>query len=154
MVVLFNLFSPMETKQLARAWFERLWNGRNPAVIAEMMDASATGVTEGGEIHGPEEFRQAVYEPLTRAFPNVQVIVDDVIAEGDQAAVRWTLLATHSGPLMNLPASGRRVSVNGMTWLKFRGGKIVSGADSYNLTGLVGFLAGGPESASVRAVRD
>jgi steroid delta-isomerase-like uncharacterized protein len=139
----------MTTKQLASRWFEELWNKKNPDIIAEMMDPASSGVTEGGEIRGPDEFRTAVYEPLVRAFPDVTVRIDGVIAEGNEAAVRWTLIALHQGPLLHVPASGKRVKATGMTWLKFRNGKIVSGADSYNFHGLVAFLAGGAPCASV-----
>jgi hypothetical protein len=63
----------MDTKELACRWFEEVWNKRNAAVIAEMMDEKATGVSEGGEIKGPDAFRTMVYEPLVQAFPDAKV---------------------------------------------------------------------------------
>jgi steroid delta-isomerase-like uncharacterized protein len=147
---LVSVLLPMTTKQLAQKWFDELWNNHNPAIIAQIMDASAVGVTEGGEIHGPDEFRKAVYEPLIQAFPDVGVAIDGMIAEGEEVAVRWTVAATHHGALGEVPASGKQVRFSGMTWFKFKNGKIVSGADSYNLHGLIAYLSGGPASATVR----
>jgi steroid delta-isomerase-like uncharacterized protein len=140
----------MNPKELALKWFDEVWNKKKPATIAEMMDVASVGLSEGGEIKGPDEFRTAVYEPMVRAFPDVNVKVDSIISEGDEVALRWTVTASHFGPMMDLAASGKRVKFSGMTWLKFANGKIVGGSDSYNLHGLVSFLSGGPESASVR----
>lgn len=140
----------MNTKQLAQKWFEEVWNKKNGAFIAEMMDPSVVGVTEGGEVRGPADFKQKVFEPLVQAFPDVKVTVEGIISEGDEAAVRWTVSATHKGVLMHLAATGKRVKFSGITWLKFKNGRIVGGSDSYNLHGLIGFLTDGTESASVR----
>lgn len=141
----------MTTKQMALRWFDEVWNKKNPSAISDLMDAKAVGTTEGGEIRGPAEFRSAVYEPLVKAFPDVKVKIDSVIAEGNEAMLRWTVVATHTGPLAHVPPSGKKVKFNGMTCLTFRDGKVVSGADSYNLHGLVAYLSGGPASATVRA---
>ena len=140
----------MDNKQVARRWFQEVWNNKNPAVISELMDASAVGVTEGGEIKGPDQFRAAVYEPLVQAFPDAKISLDGLIAEGDDVVIRWTVTATHKGPLMHLEPTERRVRFSGMTWQRFRDGKIVGGSDSYNFHGLIAFLSSGDECASVR----
>ena len=140
----------MDTKQLAQRWFDEVWNNKNPAYIAELMDASAIGLMESGEITGPEEFKALVFEPLVAAFPDVKVTVDRMIAEKDDVAVKWTVSATHGGPLMHFAATGERVKFSGSTWLTFKNGKIIAGSDSYNLHGLFAFLSSGAECASVR----
>lgn len=52
--------------------------------------------------HGPEELRQflSIYH---NAFPDMQFIIEDVIAEGDEVAVRWTVRGTHQGEFMGIP---------------------------------------------------
>jgi predicted ester cyclase len=115
-----------------------------------MMDARAIGVSEGGEIKGPAEFRAMVYEPLIRAFPDVRLTLEGVIAEDDEAAIRWTASATHEGPFLDLAPTRQRVQFSGMTWMKFKDGRIIAGSDSYNLHGLMEFLSGGRECGSVR----
>lgn len=150
MIVGIQLPLTMTPKQIAQRWFEELWNNHDPAVIAELMDPSSSGVTEGGPIKGPAEFRAAVYDPLIAAFPDFKVKIEGTVAEQDEVVVRWTANATHRGQMAQLSATGKRVRFSGMTWLRFRGGKIVEGSDSYNLHGLMAFLSTGLESASVR----
>jgi steroid delta-isomerase-like uncharacterized protein len=140
----------MNSGKLAREWFESVWGRRDPDAIARLMHPDAGGLTESGEIRGPEAFRTEVYDTLIEAFPDIEIDIDGIIAEGDEAVVRWTLRATHSGRFLDLPVSGRRLRCSGMTWLRFAAGRITEGADRYNLHALVGFLATGEESATVR----
>lgn len=145
-----KVFAP---KALARRWFKQVWNQRNPAAIAELMDTAFVGRSEGGDIRGPGEFHTKVFEPLSRAFPALQVKLDGLVEEGNCVAIRWTFTARHDGPLGALAASGKTVVCSGMSWVKCRNGKIVNGYDHYNLHSLVGYLSGGPESATVRSIK-
>ena len=44
------------------------------------------------------------------AFPDLQVTVGAMLAEGDQVAYRVTATGTHAGELMGIPATGKRVT--------------------------------------------
>lgn len=144
---------PLAPKAIARRWFEHVWNRKNPVVLTELMDPSAVGITEGGPIRGPDEFRTHVFEPLSKAFPDFRVSIDGMVSEGNDVMLRWSFKATHGGPFGPVPASGRRVACSGMTWLKCRKGKIVGGSDSYNLHGLIAYLSSGAECATVRSTK-
>lgn len=58
------------------------------------------------------------------AFPDLHVVVDHVIAEGDKVAVRWTARGTHTGDGNGLAATGRRVETSGTVLLRFEDGKL------------------------------
>lgn len=139
-----------DIKKLARRWFDELWNRRNGSALVELMHPSAVGDTEGGTVAGHDEFYQKLHSPLLGAFPDLRVTVDDVLADGNDAAVRWTLNATHSGDTLGMPASNRRVSVSGITWLRYRDGLVVKGWDRYNASGLMAYLKDGSSCATVR----
>ena len=49
---------------------------------------------------------------LTAAFPDLRMVVEDVIASGDKAVARLRVTGTHRGPFMGLPATGKPVAVN------------------------------------------
>ena len=55
--------------------------------------------------------------------------LDDIVADGDKAAVRWTFEATHGGDTLGIPATNRRVKVSGMSWVECRNGRLVAGWD-------------------------
>ena len=121
---------------LARRWFEEVWNARREEAVEEMMAADAVGHMEGGDVRGPEEFRKARSMFLT-AFPDMYITLEDVVSEGDRAAVRWRVQGTHAGELLGVPASERRIDVRGTSWFMIRDGKLDEGWDTWNLGGLV-----------------
>lgn len=45
--------------------------------------------------------------------------VEDVLAQGDQACARWTWNATHKADFLGVPATGRQVTMTGMTLFRF-----------------------------------
>lgn len=140
-----------QAKDLARHWFGELWIRRDPSAIAALMHPEAVGHTEGGTVRGPEEMRAQLHAPFIDAFPDLQVEIDGIIAEGDEAVVRWTAQGTHTAPLGPLPASLRKVCFSGMTWLVFKDGKVVGGWDRWNMSGLLAYLSTGTTTPTVQA---
>jgi C-1 hydroxylase len=59
------------------------------------------------------------------AFSDIRVIVEDQVAEGDRVASRITMQATHSGSFLDLPPSGRRVSIPLLDLVRVREGRIL-----------------------------
>jgi steroid delta-isomerase-like uncharacterized protein len=117
---------------LARRWFEEVWNARREETVRELMAPTVEGHMEGGlEVRGPGDFL-AARETLLEAFPDFKVTVEDVIAEGDEVAVRWSASGSHRGESLGFPASNRHAAFRGITWLTFRDGQIVRGWDAWN----------------------
>jgi predicted ester cyclase len=57
-------------------------------------------------------------------MPDLRVVIDDMIAEGDKVAVRYTLEGTHEGDLFGVPPTGRRVSIESFSVERVSEGKI------------------------------
>lgn len=53
---------------------------------------------------------QQGYELIKRAFPDLEIRVDDLVAAGDKVALRLTLSGTHRGEFQGIPATGRTIS--------------------------------------------
>lgn len=77
------------------------------------------------ELRGPAAFR-AIASGLRSAFPDLHYTLDDVLAEGEEVAVRWHWTGTHNGPFRGYPATGRAVTNNGIGIFRIREGKIAS----------------------------
>lgn len=58
------------------------------------------------------------------AFPHHRVVVERVLAEGEYVAVLHTHHATHTGPFLGMPATGKSVIVNGLELFRFADGRI------------------------------
>jgi predicted ester cyclase len=59
------------------------------------------------------------------ASDNINLVIDDLIAEGDKVVKRWTVRCTHTGEFMGVPATGNKVEVTGTTTYRVAGGKFV-----------------------------
>ncbi len=73
---------------------------------------------------GPAVFGQVIGE-LRRAFPDIRWTVEDLFAEGDRVAIRWTWRGTQKGAFRGFPASGRQVNDSAVAIYQLRDGKAV-----------------------------
>jgi steroid delta-isomerase-like uncharacterized protein len=74
---------------------------------------------------------------LDTAFPDRQVTIDDVIAEGDRVVVRTTLNGTHQGKMQGIPATGNLVTQPSITIFRLANGKIAEGWYSTDNLGMM-----------------
>ncbi|GAB2862833.1 hypothetical protein GCM10027176_75950 [Actinoallomurus bryophytorum] len=65
-----------------------------------------------------------VWATLLRAFPDLHVAVEDVIAEGDKVVCRNTVTGTHQGEYMGRPPTGRSITYNEILISRFADGRI------------------------------
>ena len=127
-----------ENVALLRRWFDEVWNRRRLDAIAEMMapDCVVTGLGEADEVvHGPAEFRLFA-ERFQKAFSGIQITVEDAFGSGDKVAARWSAEMTHTGDELGIPATGRAVTICGITIARVENGKVVEGWNNWDQLGL------------------
>ncbi|SRR6266508_955276 len=57
--------------------------------------------------------------------PDVQITIQDVIAEGDTVVVRWMARGTHQNEFMGIPPTNKQVTVMGIDIIRYKGGQRV-----------------------------
>jgi steroid delta-isomerase-like uncharacterized protein len=65
-----------------------------------------------------------VFARLHRAFPDLHVTIEDLIAEGDKAVGRNSVTGTHEGEYMGLPPTARSITYNEIIIFRFVNGRI------------------------------
>ena len=60
-------------------------------------------------LHGRDTWQHG-FELIKRAFPDIEIHIDDLVAADDKVAVRLTLRGTHQGEFQGIPATGRTIS--------------------------------------------
>jgi predicted ester cyclase len=75
------------------------------------------------EATGAEAMKE-VFRRLCRAFPDLHVAVEDVVAQGDRVVSRNVVTGTHRGEYMGLAPTGRSVTYDEIFILRFAGGRI------------------------------
>jgi steroid delta-isomerase-like uncharacterized protein len=129
-----------DTATLARRWFDEVWNKRSNVALNRMVASGCRAHQTDGSTVSLEEWKR-IREDLFIGFPDLRIMVEGVLAQGDEAVVRWRVAGTHQGPAFGLPASHCEVDVSGMTWLRCRDGKIVVDWEAWDLGGLLQQLA-------------
>ncbi len=87
-------------------------------------------------VGGPEEWKRRVANLLT-AFPDMQLIQEDLIAEGDHVVERWTIRGTHQGTFMGLPPTGKYITYTGIDIFRIVDGKLVLVGQSVDRLGMM-----------------
>ncbi len=129
--------STEDNKALDRRGFEEVWNKGNLAVVDELNDANVvTHNPPGPPLRGTEAFKQFVLM-YRRAFPDMQLTIEDQIAEGDKVVTRWTARGTHQGELMGIPPTGKQATVTGITVGRVVNGKFVESWSNFDALGLM-----------------
>lgn len=136
-----------DTLLLARQWFDQVWKPGGEAVARDMLAPDALGHMEGGDVRGVDEFL-AVRAQLLAAMPDMVIHADDLIGQGDDVAVRWTVTATHAGEGLGFSATHQKLRFRGITWLRFSDGRLVEGWDAWNQGQLLQRMANPPPAAA------
>jgi steroid delta-isomerase-like uncharacterized protein len=127
----------MDPRVLVERLHAALLDSRDPSVVDEFFASdfvshnNPPGFPDG--VEGVKRF----FTTFRDAFPDVTVQIDEIVAEGDRAAVATTFTGTHEGELFGIPATGRRVSVTGIDIVRLEGGRI---AEHRGLTDIVGLM--------------
>jgi steroid delta-isomerase-like uncharacterized protein len=112
-----------ENKALARRWNEEIWSKGNLAAVGELL---ATNFVFNYPAPGLAPDREGYKQTVTMAsFANIQSVIEDMVAEEDRVAVRWTWRGTHKGEYMGVAPTGKQVTITGISILRIVGGKIV-----------------------------
>jgi len=124
-----------ENKALMERWFEEVWNKGRAEAIREMVteDLVVHGLSDakGEAIKGVKEFDR-FHSQFVNAFPNIQVEVEDLIAEGDKVAARCTVRAKHTGDALGVAPTNTDVDFTGIAIVRISGGKIVEAWNNFD----------------------
>ena len=129
-----------DNKALVRRFVEQGWNQKNLAIFDELTASNfAHYDPDFPNVRTREDYKQW-FAANRNAFPDFQLTIDALIAEGDQVVARWTFRGTNTGDIatpMHLPATGKRVQVSGITISRITGGKLT---ENWQLGDTAGFL--------------
>ena len=106
----------------------------NPDARERSIDFYDDSVVLEGYPPGTEgkEGARAFYTALFEAIDGGQIDLQEVLVEGDTAAIRFRLTGKHGGELMGVPASGNDVDVAGQSFIRVRDGKIVERIQAFD----------------------
>ena len=136
---------PTDNKAIVRRLYEEVWNKRRLDVVEELISPShaLNDPIVSGSQTGPELYKRRVVE-FTASFPDLGFTIEDMIAEKGKVVVCWTISGTHKGEFTDIPATGKKVSLEGITIHHITNGKILDSYARWDALGLMRKLADVP----------
>ena len=113
-----------ENKRLYVRLANEVLNGKNLSVVDELIDADFVEHVAGQRRQVGVEGFKAARRRRNAAFPDWQVVVEELIAEADKVVVRATGQGTHKGEFMGIAPTGRRISVGWIAIYRVDKGKL------------------------------
>jgi predicted ester cyclase len=124
-----------ENKAIFSEHIEQIWN-----------NGDANGIERF--ISGIEGYKQH-FETLTTAFSDIRITIEALLAEEDRVVGRFVVEGTHTGNLGDIPPSGKRVLVTGISIARISRGQIVEEHANSDTLGLLKQIGITPESVKV-----
>ena len=113
-----------ENKALVHRFVEEFWNEGKTNAADELMAPDAEIHMPTGEVLNPDELKIFV-GTWRESFPDWHSTFEELIAEEDRVAERWTGRGTHLGELQGIPPTGKRVEAPGSVFYRIVDGRIV-----------------------------
>jgi steroid delta-isomerase-like uncharacterized protein len=140
-------------KELAKRFFEEVWNKSRRGAIAEILAPNAVIYESGEAIRGPEGF-YPFFDRMQATFADIHVSFNDAIAEADKVCLRWTCTMRHTGSGFGVPPTGKTLQTTGITVLRIANGQFLEGWQNWDMLGLMQQMQGaglGPTYIAARA---
>ena len=141
-----------QNKAIVRRLFEELWNKGNLSLADQLFTPNYTHHDSSSPDfgHGPESERKRATLYRT-AFPDLQLTIEDIIAEGETVMARWSCRGTHKGDLSGIAPTGKQFTISGVSIARLANGKLAEGWVNWDAQGLMQQLGIVPELAKTKA---
>ena len=138
--------STEENRALVRRFVEEVFNRGNFDVLEEIVtpDYVHHDPTTGEFGSGLEGFKQLL-SYYRKAFPDLEIELDDQIGAENKVVDRWTGSGTHQGELMGVAPTGRHVTASGISIHRISEGKIAETWNNYDALGMLRQIGAVPD---------
>jgi steroid delta-isomerase-like uncharacterized protein len=109
--------------RIQKAW-DAAWDRGEVDALDDLLSPDYRRVGSDGTVSDRTEFKASIIS-TRRAFPDLVTTVDEIVVEGDRAAIRWHSIGSHEHSFLGVPATKRRVEVSGATFARFENDRIV-----------------------------
>lgn len=128
--------SAEENRALVRRFIEEIFNQNKLEVAEEILapDYVHHDPTTNEFGSGIEGFKQMLN--LYRQAFDLQIVLEDQIADEEKVVDRWTGHGTHQGEFMGMAPTGKKITATGISIHRIAGGKIAETWNNYDALGI------------------
>jgi len=108
--------------RIEQAW-DAAWDRGEVDALDALLSPDYRRIGSSGDGQSLAEFKASIVSTRS-AFPDLVTTVDEIVVEGDRAAIRWHSTGSHEHSFLGVPATKRQVTVSGATFARFDGDRI------------------------------
>jgi steroid delta-isomerase-like uncharacterized protein len=114
------------------------WNSHdiNRVISFYAPDYVGADIAQASPLHGHDGLR-VMLENYLRAFPDLRFVIIDTVIQDSRIAITWLGQGTHQGTIMNIPPTGRKVEVRGVSIVDVQDGLVVRGQYIWDLASML-----------------
>jgi steroid delta-isomerase-like uncharacterized protein len=132
-----DVMTPEASKRVMIRFTEFI-NTASETLAAELISPDAIFHVPGrrGPMRGPAGYL-AIIEMMRGGFPDIQWTLEEMVAEGDKVAARFTMRGTHLGTFFGTPSTGKKIAVQALNIYRLSRGQIIEETGQPDLLGLL-----------------
>jgi steroid delta-isomerase-like uncharacterized protein len=138
-------------QDLAKRWFEEVWNQKRREAIAEMLHPDVVFHEGGIDTAGADAFYQ-YFDRMHASFSDFHVTVHDALEAGDKVCVRWSCSMRHTGDGLGFPPTGKIVEPTGISIMRIAEGQLIEGWQNWDMAGVLEAIGVRSKGTNVLAV--
>jgi steroid delta-isomerase-like uncharacterized protein len=125
-------------KAIASKIIEEIYNQGRLDAADELVASGYVGRDSAlpAPVLGPNGIKDAA-AGYRAAFPDMKITIAEQVAEGDRVVTRWEANGTHEGEIFGVAATGKQVTVSGITIDRYADGKLIEGWTNWDALGLL-----------------
>jgi steroid delta-isomerase-like uncharacterized protein len=112
-----------DNKELVRKSVEEFYNAKDMSALGRLYTGDYRHHNLPGtdmDIEAFKEFSATGFQ----AWSDLELTIDDLIAEGDTVIKMWSLTCTHRGDFLGIPANDKQISISGFSKYRIKDGKL------------------------------
>ena len=127
-----------ETNKIVMSRFLEFINTASESLAQELISPDAIFHVPGSPdpMRGPAGYL-AIIGMMRGGFPDIQWTVEEMVAEGDKVAARFTMRGTHQGTFFGVPPIGKTIAVQAMNIYRLSDGQFVEEHGQPDMLGLL-----------------
>jgi len=113
-----------QNKEIVHRFLEEVWNQGKLDAVDDIVTNDIIIHVAGRDIKGIENFKKFILG-YRNAFPDIKFTIEELIAQGDKVAERFTVRGTHQGELQGIPPTGKQIKITSIDIARYVDGKMV-----------------------------
>lgn len=113
-----------ENKAILRRIYDELWNKGDVTIVPDVISPDYRDTSPNASRNGQQAYADMITS-THRIFPDVHVVIEDMLGEGDQVVARLSMTGTFKGKWREFEPTGNHLQMKQAIFYRFRDGKLV-----------------------------